>query len=120
MCRDAAHLLAGGGGTGDSTAAAAIELPAPFDLKAAERVFFIIRAALFHSTFSLGYTADELASMKPEIQWNYACHLAVDDPEGVLAGAVQEAELLFKQVCGARFLTEIYTRGCHWIPRMLA
>jgi 18S rRNA (adenine1779-N6/adenine1780-N6)-dimethyltransferase len=21
---------------------------------------------------------------------------------------------------GARFLTEIYTRGCHWIPRMLA
>jgi hypothetical protein len=21
---------------------------------------------------------------------------------------------------GARFPTEIYTRGCHWIPRMLA
>jgi hypothetical protein len=21
---------------------------------------------------------------------------------------------------GARFLTEIYTRGCHWIPRMFA
>jgi hypothetical protein len=22
--------------------------------------------------------------------------------------------------CGARFPTEIYTRGCHWIPRMFA
>jgi hypothetical protein len=24
------------------------------------------------------------------------------------------------RVYGARFPTEIYTRGCHWIPRMLA
>jgi hypothetical protein len=27
---------------------------------------------------------------------------------------------IFKPMYGARFLTEIYTRGCHWIPRMFA
>jgi hypothetical protein len=24
------------------------------------------------------------------------------------------------QLCGARFPTELYTRGCHWIPRLFA
>jgi hypothetical protein len=25
-----------------------------------------------------------------------------------------------RELYGARFPTEIYTRGCHWIPRMFA
>ena len=36
--------------------------------------------------------------MKPEIQWNIACHLAARDPEHVLGEAVREAKELFEQV----------------------
>jgi methylenetetrahydrofolate dehydrogenase (NADP+)/methenyltetrahydrofolate cyclohydrolase/formyltetrahydrofolate synthetase len=36
------------------------------------------------------------------------------------ARAFHESTTKSDEVCGARFPTEIYTRGCHWIPRMFA
>ena len=49
------------------------EQVAPFDLSAAEKVFHVFRAALFHDSFKL-YSQAERAAMKPEIQWNYNCY----------------------------------------------
>ena len=83
----------------------AIEFETPFDLSVAERCFFIIRSASFHSSFNLEYSTEEIASMKPEIQWNIACHLATDNPEGVLGKAVEEAKELFNYV-NERLFTE--------------
>jgi hypothetical protein len=41
----------------------------------------------------------------------------------VIVSQAQTAVLSEKLYCGlygARFLAEIYTRGCHWFPRLLA
>jgi len=91
----------------EETLPLAIELETPFDLSVAERCFFIIRAASFHSSFNLEYSTEEIASMKPEIQWNIACHLASDNPECVLGKAVEEAKELFNYVNDKLFTEKI-------------
>ena len=101
LCKAAADVLAAAAAAAASAAAAAtgssgdgsrnsglnaadspastVNIESPFDLEAAERFFFVVRAALFHHTFSM-YAADDMATMKPEIQWNFDCRAATSSP----------------------------------------
>ena len=87
ICEQAAGLL----GTVTTQAA-------PFDLLAAEKVFYVFRAALFHDSFKL-YSEAERAAMKPEIRWNYDCHAEnAAAAEPLLAGAQAGSDQLAGEI----------------------
>jgi hypothetical protein len=67
-------------------------------------------------------TSDTHAAMWPS--WGLQLNRKIDDP--IFNKNLTVRETMFDEVLnpspmhGARFPTEIYTRGCHWIPRMFA
>ena len=119
ICRDAANMLANTMCKRPPNCASSasfdisidsntevIELEAPFDLSVAERCFYIIRAASFQKRFT-AYSAEEISTMKPEIQWNIACHQIAADSDGVLANVIKEAKNLFNNVNEELFTQKI-------------
>ena len=85
----------------------AVELKQAFDFATAERCFFIFRAASFHKSFNLEYSADDIASMKPEIRWNIDSHLLADNPNEHLLEAIQDSKKLFHHVNNKLFTETI-------------
>jgi hypothetical protein len=56
------------------------------------------------------------------VEWPAVTNARANGDGGLAVADLVLTSVLASQVglgwCGARFPTEIYTRGCHWIPRM--
>ena len=94
ICKDAAHILANtmcnkceksfvSSSSERSTIHESnlIDVETCFDFSVAERCFHVFRADSFHKWFTVDYTKEEISTMKPEIQWNIACHLIGNNPK---------------------------------------
>jgi hypothetical protein len=56
----------------------------------------------------------------PSIPWfGTVTDAKVADRLGLASGNVAVRDTAWASVHGARFSAEIYTRGCHWFPRLL-
>jgi hypothetical protein len=66
--------------------------------------------------------APDLAWASPDqlMNWTASRMQAVQNVTNQIANSKGVVSLNILNLYGARFPTEIYTRGCHWIPRMFA
>lgn len=89
ICQTAAKLIASEGGVFEVCTS-------PFNLKAAERCFFIFRAALFGMCFN-GVSQEQMKQLKPEIRWNYDCS-NVSESKKLLNSASKDLKKIFQEV----------------------
>jgi hypothetical protein len=73
-----------------------------------------------HKPVRAGFTVRLPPQLKPPQERNEIVHLIFTDLSAVVVKKTWQEHHSSIDTHGARFPTGIYTRGCHWIPRMFA